>query len=119
MRWWGGLKDASACAAAAGIAWFAAQLLFGHPTPVFAAVSAIVCLSPGLPNHVREAAGLMTGVAVGIVVGEVALLAPDTLPVLRMVAATFFSILIASVFGAPPVVPIQAGMSAILVLAIG
>lgn len=119
IRWWDGLKDASACAAAAGIAWFAAQLLFGHPTPVFAAVSAIVCLSPGLPNHIREAAGLMTGVAVGIVVGELALLAPDTLPVLRMVAATFFSILIASVFGAPPVVPVQAGMSAILVLAIG
>ncbi|MFD0985722.1 FUSC family protein [Methyloligella solikamskensis] len=119
MRWREGLKEASACAAAAGIAWFLAQLLFGHPTPVFAAVSAIVCLSPGLPNHVRQAAGLMTGVAVGIVVGELALLAPDTLPVLRMVAATFFSILLASVFGAPPVVPIQAGVSAVLVLAIG
>ncbi|XSG81720.1 MAG: FUSC family protein [Methyloligella sp. ZOD6] len=118
-RWWDGLKEASACAAAAGIAWFAAKLLFGHPTPVFAAVSAIVCLSPGLPNHVRQAIGLMTGVAVGIVVGQVALLAPDTLPVLRMMAATFLSILLASIFGAPPVVPIQAGVSAVLVLSIG
>lgn len=123
LRWRTGLKDASACAAAAGIAWFAAQLIFGHPTPVFAAVSAIVSLSPGLPNHVREATSLMTGVAVGVVVGELALMAPDTLPILRMVAATFFSILIASLIasqvGAPPVVPIHAGVSAVLVLAIG
>ncbi|QKP78659.1 aromatic acid exporter family protein [Methyloligella sp. GL2] len=119
LRWREGFRDATATAAAAGLAFFLAQEIFGHPRPVFAAIAAIICLAPGLPNHVRQAAGLMAGVAIGIVVGEIALTIPDIVPLARMLGAAFFSILIASLFGVPPVVPIQAGVSAVLVLAIG
>lgn len=119
-------RDAVASAIAAGIAWVLAVWLFGHPHPVFAAVTAIVCLSPGLPSHGRQAVGLMLGVATGIVVGEVALillpegfLVPEGLSLLRLTVATFLSILIAAAFGQAAVVAIQSGVSAVLVLALG
>lgn len=112
-------RDAAAAAVAAAVAWVFAVWAFGHPQPVFAAVSAIVCLSPGLPNHGRQAIGLMAGVATGIVVGELALYVPATYPLLRVSAAAFFAILIASTYGMLPVVPIQSGVSAVLVLALG
>lgn len=118
-------RDAAASAVAAAIAWILAVWLLGHPHPLFAAVTAIVCLSPGLPSHGRQAVGLMLGVATGIVVGELALLLPEGLLVpeglslLRLTLATFFSMLVASSFGQPAVVPIQAGVSAVLVLALG
>lgn len=118
-------RDAATSAVAAGIAWVLAAWLFGHPHPVFAAVTAIVCLSPGLPSHGRQAVGLMLGVATGIVIGELALLLPEGLLVpeglslLRLVLATFFSILIAATFGQAAVVAIQSGVSAVLVLALG
>lgn len=112
-------RDAAAAAVAAAIAWVFAVWAFGHPHPVFAAVSAIVCLSPGLPNHGRQAIGLMAGVATGIVVGELALYVPATYPLVRVSAAAFFAILIASTYGMLAVVPIQSGVSAVLVLALG
>lgn len=118
-------RDAAISAIAAGIAWIVAVWLLGHPHPVFAAVSAIVCLSPGLPSHGRQAMGLMLGVATGIIVGELALqlppglLVPEGLSLLRLSLATFFSMLVAAAFSMAPVVPIQAGVSAVLVLALG
>ncbi|HWJ05553.1 MAG TPA: FUSC family protein [Steroidobacteraceae bacterium] len=118
-------RDATTSAVAAGLAWLLAAWLFGHSHPVFAAVSAIVCLSPGLPSHGRQAVGLMLGVATGIVVGEAALLlpqgflVPEGLSLLRLVLATVSSMLIAASFGMAPVVSIQAGVSAVLVLALG
>lgn len=113
------LPDALAATAAAAVAWWLAHVLFGHPRPVFAAVTAIVCLAPGLPNHGRQAVGLVLGVTTGILVGEAALLLPDALPTLRISLAGFVAIMIASAFGLQAVVPIQAGVSALLVLALG
>ena len=118
-RWRQTWRDAMASAVAAGLAWLLAQHLFGHPKPLFAAISAIVCLSPGLPSHARQALGLLIGVATGIVVGEIALFLPDSLPLLRLALVSFVAIIVAGFFGLPPVVPIQAGVSAILVLALG
>ncbi len=118
-------RDALASAIAAGIAWVLAVWLLGHPRPLFAAISAIVCLSPGLPSHGRQAVGLMLGVTTGIVIGELSLLlpegmlVPEGLSLLRLASATFLSVVIAASFGQPAVVPIQAGVSAVLVLALG
>lgn len=115
----GALADAVGATVASVVAWELAKLLFGHPHPVFAAVSAIICLAPGLPNHGRQAVGVILGVTTGVVVGELALLMPDTIPTLRVSAATFGAILIAAAYGQGPVVPIQSGVSALLVLAMG
>jgi hypothetical protein len=54
MRWRETWRDSVASAAAAGLAWVLAQHLFGHSKPLFAAISAIsaiICLSPGLPSR--------------------------------------------------------------------
>lgn len=113
------LRDSIASAVAAALAWVLAEHVFGHPKPIFAAISAIVCLAPGLPSHGRQAVGLVLGVATGIVIGELSLFIPDQLPLLRVSLAAFFAIALASAYGLPPVVPIQAGVSAVLVLALG
>lgn len=113
------LPDALAAAVAGALAWWLARALFGHPHPVFAAVTAIICLAPGLPNHGRQAIGLVLGVSTGILVGEAALLLPDPYPPLRITLASFAAIMIAAGYGLQAVVPIQAGVSALLVLALG
>ena len=118
-RWSSAWRDALASAIAAALAWVLAKHLLGHVHPVFAAISAIVCLSPGLPSHGKQAVGLMIGVATGILVGEAALLLPDGYPLLRIGFASFSAIAISALYGLGAVVPIQAGVSAVLMLAIG
>ncbi len=113
------LPDAAAATAAAALAWLLARALLGHPQPVFASVAAIICLAPGLPNHGRQAVGLTLGVATGIAIGQAALLVPELAPAARLSVATFVAIMIASTYGLLPVVAIQAGVSALLVLALG
>mgnify|MGYP003602178860 FL=1 len=119
FRWSSAWRDALASAIAAALAWVLAKHLFGHVHPVFAAISAVVCLAPGLPSHGKQAIGLMVGVATGIIVGDAALWLPDAYPLLRIAFATFSAIAIAALYGLGPVVPIQAGVSAVLMLAVG
>ena len=61
----------------------------------------------------------MLGVATGIVIGELSLVFPDGIPLLRITLAAFFSMIVAASYGQPAVVPIQAGVSAILLVALG
>jgi hypothetical protein len=56
--------------------------------------------------------------ALGIAVSQLALLLPHQ-PVLRMVLGLFVAMMAASSFGLGPVVPIQAGVSVLLVLTLG
>ena len=118
-RWRVAWRDALASAVAAILSWVLAQHIFGHSQPIFAAITAIVCLAPGLPSHGKQVLGLLIGVATGIVVGEWSLFLPDTIPLMRIGVAAFLAIFISTSYGLPAVVPIQAGVSAILVLAFG
>ncbi|HCD84883.1 MAG TPA: FUSC family protein, partial [Agrobacterium sp.] len=56
---------------------------------------------------------------IGILVGEIALLVPHDVAEIGLASATFIAMILASMFGLPPVVPIQAGASAMLVLLMG
>lgn len=118
-RWSAAGRDVLASTVAGALAWFIAQTTFGHPHPVFASIIAIVCLAPGLPSHARQALGLLVGVGIGIVVGELALTVPNDIPLLRGTVSVFIAMMIASSFGLGPVVPIQAGVSTILVFVLG
>jgi uncharacterized membrane protein YgaE (UPF0421/DUF939 family) len=118
-RWSEAWREALASALAAGLSWFLAQRIFGHPQPVFAAISAIICLAPGLASHSKQAVGLLLGVATGIVIGELSLALPDGVPVLKVILAAFFAMIIAASYGQAVVTPIQAGVSAILIIAFG
>lgn len=111
--------DALTAAVAAMIAWLLAQALVGHPQPVFASIAAMVCLAPGVPSHARQAVGMMLGVGTGIVVGELAMLLPIHAVFLKIPCVIFLAMIIASVFGPGAVIPIQAGVSALLVVLLG
>ncbi len=113
------LKDASAAALAAVLAWVLAHLLLGHPRPLFASVTAIVCLAPGLPSHGKQSLGVLLGVFTGIAVGELVLLLPEPALLLQIPLASLLAMVLASLYGQPAVVPINAGVSAILVIAMG
>jgi uncharacterized membrane protein YgaE (UPF0421/DUF939 family) len=117
-RWSADWREVLASALGAGLSWVLAQRLLGHPEPIFAAISAIICLSPGLPSHTRQTMGLLLGVATGIVIGELSLALPDNVP-MRMILAPFFAMLVASAYGQTAVVSIQAGVSAILIVGFG
>ena len=111
-RWLDAWPEVAAGTFAALLAWVIAQNVFAHPQPDVRGRHR-PRLSPGIPSYRRQAWGLVLGVAKGIAVSELALLFLH--PVLRMVFGLFVSMMAASSFGLGPVVPIQAGVSVLLV----
>jgi len=126
LRWSEAWREALASALGAALSWFLAERLLGHRQPIFAAISAIVCLSPGLPSHTKQTGGLLLGVATGIVIGELTTalsdnipLLSDNIPLLKIALAAFLAMIVAASYGQSAVVPIQAGVSVMLVVAFG
>jgi uncharacterized membrane protein YgaE (UPF0421/DUF939 family) len=104
---------------AAGVAYWLARHILGQHLPIFAAITAIVCLAPGILNHFRQSVNLLIGVSIGILVGELIFKMPYDLGELRVAVAVFAAMLIASASASAPIVPIQAGASALLVILMG
>ena len=50
-RWSEAWREVLASALAAALSWFLAQRLFGHQQPIFAAITAIVCLAGPSESH--------------------------------------------------------------------
>jgi uncharacterized membrane protein YgaE (UPF0421/DUF939 family) len=112
--------DALACALAGALAWLLARALFHHPQPIFASVAAVVCLAPGIPSRAGQALNMMLGLVTGIVVGEAVLLLAPPMPTALLIATiVFLAIMAAMCFGLVPVIAIQGGISALLVVALG
>jgi uncharacterized membrane protein YgaE (UPF0421/DUF939 family) len=59
------------CAVGAGLAWFIAHNLIGHPRPFFAPIAATIALGLAPGRRSRRAVELTLGVAFGIAVGDV------------------------------------------------
>lgn len=58
------------CALAAGVAWVLAADVFGHTTPFFAPVAAVVSLGTSYGQRLRRVAEVALGVAIGVLVGD-------------------------------------------------
>ncbi|MGN6780159.1 MAG: FUSC family protein, partial [Marmoricola sp.] len=58
------------CAVAAGVAWWITEQVFGHPTPFFAPVAAVVSLGTSYGQRLRRVAEVTVGVAVGVFAGD-------------------------------------------------
>ncbi|ACU40709.1 FUSC family protein [Actinosynnema pretiosum subsp. pretiosum] len=58
-------------AVAAGLSWFVATKVVGHPHPFFAPIAAVVCLGVSLGQRPRRVAELVVGVSVGVGIGDV------------------------------------------------
>ncbi len=58
------------CAVAAGVAWFIAADLLGHPRPFFAPVAAVLCLGTSYGQRLRRVVEVTLGVAIGVFVAD-------------------------------------------------
>ena len=61
-------------AAAAGVAYFLASDVLGHPTPFFAPIAAVVCLGTSYGQRLRRVAEVTLGVAVGVLIADLLVL---------------------------------------------
>jgi uncharacterized membrane protein YgaE (UPF0421/DUF939 family) len=62
------------CAIAAGVAWFVARDVIGHPRPFFAPIVAVICLGTSYGQRLRRVADVTVGVAVGVFLADLLLL---------------------------------------------
>jgi uncharacterized membrane protein YgaE (UPF0421/DUF939 family) len=62
------------CAVAAGLAWFLAHDVIGHPRPFFAPVVAVICLGTSYGQRLHRVAEVTVGVAVGVFLADLLLL---------------------------------------------
>jgi uncharacterized membrane protein YgaE (UPF0421/DUF939 family) len=104
-------------AAAAGISWELALQLPDHGQPFFAPIAAAIALGAERGTRGKQAIRMMTGVALGILVGAV-VLAIAGAGGWQIVAATGAALVIATGAGASQMVRNQAAASAILIVAL-
>lgn len=104
-------------ALAAGIAWFLAFRVLGHAQPVFAPTAAVVALAANVGSRGQQAVKMLVGVGIGVTVGEllVLVMSPGTL---QVAIAAAISMLAAAALLYSPLPLIQAGGSAVLVVAL-
>ena len=62
------------CSIAAGIAWFLAHDVVGHPRPFFAPIVAVVCLGTSYGQRLRRVVEVTLGVAIGVLLADLLLL---------------------------------------------
>jgi Fusaric acid resistance protein-like len=55
---------------AAGLSWYIARQLLAEPQPIFAPITAVVCLSATNLSRARRAGQMIVGVALGIFLGD-------------------------------------------------
>ncbi|MCW2721614.1 MAG: hypothetical protein JWR81_5436 [Pseudonocardia sp.] len=102
------------CAVAAGIAWFVAKDLVGHPQPFFAPVAAVISLGVSLTSRLRRAAELAVGVSVGILVGDL-LIAQIGSGAWQIALVVALALVVAVFADGAALLVAQAGSSAVLV----
>ncbi|GEM_PF-225616 len=112
-------KDAFCAGLASGLAWLVSVHFLGHEHPIYAAMTALICLAPGLPSHGRQAIYVLIGVLTGVVVGELTLLLPPMPTEVRIAIVGFAGMTIASAYAIVPAIITQAGISAVMVFALG
>jgi uncharacterized membrane protein YgaE (UPF0421/DUF939 family) len=69
-KWW----VIAQCAIAAGVAWFLAADVFGHPTPFFAPIAAVVALGTSYGQRLRRVVEVAFGVAIGVFIADLLVL---------------------------------------------
>jgi uncharacterized membrane protein YgaE (UPF0421/DUF939 family) len=100
---------------AAGLAWFIAHNLLGHPRPFFAPIAAVIVLSAAVGQRWRRAVELVFGVAVGIAVGDVLVLLVGVGPIQIAVVVMLAILVVAGLGGGGGIAVSQAAASAVLV----
>ncbi len=68
------------CSVAAGLAWYLAHDVAGHPHPFFAPIVAVICLGTSYGQRLRRVAEVTIGVAIGVLLADLLLLLIGTGP---------------------------------------
>lgn len=99
---------------AAGLAWYVAHDLIGHPHPFFAPIAAVITLGVTVGQRMRRAAELVLGVALGIAIGDALIYVIGTGP--AQIGLVVALAIVVSVFvGGTAALVSQAASSAVLV----
>jgi uncharacterized membrane protein YgaE (UPF0421/DUF939 family) len=112
----GGWPILQTALAAAG-AWLAARYVLGHEAPVFAAISAIICLGTTLGERRQRAVEMVLGVALGIAVADL-LVRQFGSGTLQLAVLVVLAMVAALLVGGGGMLATQAAVSAVLVAAL-
>ncbi|GIF00897.1 FUSC family protein [Paractinoplanes rishiriensis] len=115
QRWIRAVWPLAQQSAAAVVAWLIAVRVAGHADPFFAPIAAVVGLNATLGQRGSNAVRLVSGVVIGVLVGEVAVWLAGG-GVRTLAVATFTAILLARVVDGARIVLAQAAVSVILVV---
>lgn len=102
-------------ALAAGLAWYLAKTLLGHPQPFFAPISAMVSLGAAMTRALDRSLQVILGVTFGLVVADFLVLLIGTGSV-QLAIITALTVGAAVFFGGGPLTITQVSVSAILVV---
>lgn len=102
-------------AVAAGFAWWLAHWVFGHPTPFFAPIVAVVCLGMSYGQRLRRVFEVAIGVAVGVFVADVFVQLAGTGP-WQVTAVVIVAMAIARFLDGGAVLVTQAAVQSIVVV---
>jgi uncharacterized membrane protein YgaE (UPF0421/DUF939 family) len=100
------------------VAFLLAQVVLRQPTPIFAPIAAIVCLTDSAEKRGQRAVRLLLGVIAGVMVGEGAKLVIGS-GWLQVGAAVVVGMLVVSLGSINPLALLQSGIAALLVVGIG
>jgi uncharacterized membrane protein YccC len=104
-------------AIAGAVAWELAKQVPGHDRPLFAPIIAIVAMGISAGRRARQAVRLVLGATLGIAVADVLVRLLGEGP-LQLFVVLFLSLAFARVFSSEPAFVTQAGISALLVMAV-
>jgi uncharacterized membrane protein YgaE (UPF0421/DUF939 family) len=102
-------------AVAAGVAWWLASSVFGHGTPFFAPIVAVVCLGMSYGQRLRRVFEVAIGVAVGVFVADVFVQVAGS-GAWQVTAVVLVSMAIARFLDGGPVLVTQAAVQSIVVV---
>jgi uncharacterized membrane protein YgaE (UPF0421/DUF939 family) len=104
-------------AVAVALAWLLSKRVWGHPTPFFAPVAAVIALGQSYHQRRRRAVEIVIGVSLGIAVADV-LAAEIGTGVAQLSVAVFVAIGIGLFFGKSQLFVNQVAVSAVLVFTV-
>jgi uncharacterized membrane protein YgaE (UPF0421/DUF939 family) len=105
------------CAVAAGVAWWLASDVVGHPLPFFAPIVAVICLGMSYGQRLRRVFEVAIGVAVGVFTADVFIHLAGTGP-WQIAAVVLISMALATLLDGGPVLVTQAAVQGIVIAAL-
>ena len=105
------------CAVSAGVAWWLATDVFGHASPFFAPIVAVVCLGMSYGQRLRRVFEVAIGVAVGVFTADVFVHVAGSGP-WQIAAVVLVSMAIATLLDGGPVIVTQSAVQGIVIAAL-